>query len=229
MGRRPKYEGCKYEKCTKKHYCKGFCKKHFNAYYHKRIDSSGAHLNGYVPKNPASYCKFPDCWKRGTAKQSLRRGLCNKHRKWAMKGIIDWDTCQILKPERIPVKKPLDVLYIDGKQYVFRNKCRIKTCLKESRRNNLCQGHSSSYKAGKIDYDGNPLYERRYYDLSKDKCKVKDCNFKTKRMVKGFCLYHYNQPYRKGLIDINGKPTGKVIPDRRFKKEGEKDGHQLKS
>ena len=226
MGRKPKYYGCKFQGCRNKHYTRGFCRKHATAFYKGKLDEDGNPLDGYKEKPLATYCRFPDCQKRGTAKQSLRRGLCNKHRKWAEKGIIDWETLEILKPDKVPKKRSIEVHVIDGQQHVFRRKCVVEGCLKESRRAGFCTQHSSSYYQGKRKKDGTPTYERKYYDYKKDKCKIDGCPAKLGRLVKGFCLYHYNNHFRTGYIDINGNPTSKKKIDRRFKehRKEEQDG-----
>jgi hypothetical protein len=216
MGRKAKYVGCKREGCNKKHYTRGFCSRHATAFYRGDLDEDGNALNGYKEKPDASYCKYPGCGHRGTAKSTLRRGLCNKHRKWREKGYIDAD-CNILQPDKIPKKRPLDIFYVDGKQYIFRRKCVVEDCLKESRSGGFCEQHRSSFYMGNRNRDGTPTYERKYYNYKKDKCKVEGCNHiqKNKRLVKGFCLYHYNNHYRKGKMDIKGKVLFKK--DRRFK------------
>lgn len=211
MGRKPKYKGCKVEDCRRDHYTRGFCRRHATAFYKGHILEDGTLTDKYEPRPDASYCKYPECGVRGTAKNTLRRGLCNKHRKWREKGIIDED-CNILDPDRIPKTKTFEVHYDDeGKQHIFRRKCVVEDCLEESRRAGFCKRHSSSYYQGKRNKDGTPTYERQYYNYKKDKCKVEGCNHiqKNKRLVKGFCLYHYNNHYRKHLIDINGKLTWK--------------------
>jgi hypothetical protein len=98
-------------------------------------------------------------------------------------------------------KRPLDVIKKDDKLYVFKRKCVVEGCMKESRRAGFCESHSSSYYMGKRDKDGKPLYERKYYDYSKDKCKVPGCNHiqKNKRLVKGMCLYHYNKQRKEKI------------------------------
>lgn len=200
-----KHFGCKIEGCLANHHCKGFCKSHYGAYYKGFRDMDGNPIGDYKPL--PKVCKFPGCDTKGTAKSSLRNGLCNRHRKWAEKGLIDRETCDILQPDKIPQeKKPkMSAVTVDGKTHVFKNKCRISKCLKEARRNGLCEGHSSSFKANKIDINGNPLYDKMYYDYTKDRCKIKECS-QDSRLIRGFCKHHY-QKYMRGQIDFEGNPA----------------------
>lgn len=212
MGRGAKYIGCKFKDCYEKHYAREFCRKHAAAFYKGNIEEDGSPKESYKPLIPC--CQFPKCYTKGTAKASLRNGLCNKHRKWVEKGIIDRETYEVLLPERIPKTYLPAVAFVGGKTHIFKRKCKIEECLKESRRNGFCGSHSSSFYAGKKDAEGKPLYDRQYY-TEHTVCKVKDCTIKNpKRFSKGFCLYHYER-YRKGWLSLKGNPTKKK--DQRFK------------
>lgn len=191
-----KHFGCKVEGChNNQHFCRGFCRKHYTAFYKGQITLEGESLPHYNPRpvNKNRKCKYPGCDVTGDGRKNvLRKDLCNRHRKWAEKGIITWD-CEILQPDRITEKKKPEMVVVDGQVHIFKKKCSVTDCLKEARRNGLCSGHSSSFREGRIDKTGNPLYERKYYDYDKDKCSVEGCTKNAKKLVKGMCKYHYNK------------------------------------
>lgn len=196
------YKSCEIERCHRVHSCRGLCRHHYDKWYKGLIKKDGTPIGDYKPL--PNICRFPECTK--TRKDFLRKGLCNKHRKWAEKGIIDKDTCEILLPDRIPVKKSLDYVRVEEKLHIFKCKCRVDGCLKEARRNNFCNGHSSSFRDGYIDSDGNIKEGRRASKNKEKSCKVNNCKRITKRYVRGFCLYHYDC-YRKGKLNYKGLTT----------------------
>lgn len=189
---------CKFEGCSKKHHSKGWCKKHYSDFYHGRMNEDGIYKEDYKPVIKGKTCRFPGCKSVGTKKNSLRSGLCNKHRKWAEKGIIDKETCEIIDPKRVPKQK----------EHIH---CKVSGCLKKVRRNGFCEGHSSSYRARVIDINGNRMYGKRSFnDYSKrPKCCVRTCDFtatgesRETRLVKGFCPYHYDL-HKKGYYNEFG-------------------------
>ena len=188
---------CKVEDCRSRSHCKGFCKSHYNKWYKNKIDDNGNPINGYQPL--ATVCRFPKCEK--TRKDHLRNGLCNKHRKWAEKGIIDKDTCEILDESRIP----------EGRKYIH---CSISGCLGKHKAHGLCNKHYRAWKVQKSIYkDGTIAYGvREKYDYSKrQSCRVRECTriidgkHRSRRLVKGFCSYHYGL-HKKGYYNEWGIP-----------------------
>jgi len=140
-------------------------------------------------------CRFPSCYNM----RIQRWGLCNKHRKWVEKGNMTQDLV-IIKP-----------IQVRG------GTCKVEECEEKTRRHGFCERHSWAYKRGALLSDGtqNPNIRRVRY--ARDfPCFV--CGKKGK-ITKGFCPTHYNQ-YRKGIIDFEGRETGKRI---RIWKYGELD------
>jgi hypothetical protein len=178
---------CKIEDCKEKHHSKGFCQSHYNKFYKKLINEEGQPINGYQPKPEINLCRFPGCNHIGTAKSCLRNGLCNKHRKWAEKGIIDKVTFEVLKPDKIPKIK--------------QKVCRLCDS-KDMKGLGLCKKHYRQFKDKIIDENGNRFKPLIRY--GKDfKCKVTSC-YNKGRFVKGFCLKHYDQ-HLKGILNENGR------------------------
>jgi hypothetical protein len=180
---------CKVKDCSKEISCKGFCKKHYNDFFKNRRDFEGNCINGYTPKIKNAKCRFPNCNTVGNKKNCLRKGLCNKHRKWAEKKIIDFKTCEILDPSRIPKEKEW-----------FH--CKIPKCLGKHKALGFCSNHYRSYKYHKtIDKDGRKIGFKLTYDKN-SKCKVINCSNKG-RFVRGFCRLHYRQ-FTDKIIDQDG-------------------------
>lgn len=190
------FENCKVEECYKGIHCKGFCRSHYNKYYKGKLDFEGNPVNGYIDKfQKGNKCKYPDCHTVGTAKSSLRNGLCNKHRKWADKGWIDRDSCKILQPEKIPYQKEF-------------TGCKVLHCYNKHKAKGFCSNHYRSYQTYKtIDINGNHIGNKKKYS-SNHKCTIMDC-FKKGPYVKGFCKYHYEH-YRKGIYNEDGVKIGKL-------------------
>lgn len=184
-----KHTSCKVSNCFVKVSSKGFCKKHYNDYFKKRRDFEGNCINGYVPKVKNKKCRFPGCSTVGTKSNSLRKGLCNKHRKWAEKKIIDVNTCEIIDPERIP----------KGRSWYH---CTVSGCLGKHKAKGFCSNHYRSYKYHKtIDSEGKKIGFRLTYDKN-SKCKFLGCTNKEK-FVRGFCKLHYRQ-FKDKIIDQDG-------------------------
>ena len=186
---------CKLDRCKGISHCKGFCRPCYNKFYSGKIDEKGNPINGYVPL--PTKCRFPGCEK--TRKDHLRNGLCNKHRKWAERGIIDKDTCEILDESKVPRQK----------EYTH---CKISGCLGKHKAKGFCRKHYVAFKVTKsIDENGKRLYGvREKYDYTKvRKCCVRTCErvidgkSRDRRLVKGFCAYHY-QLHKKGYYNEFG-------------------------
>lgn len=128
-------------------------------------------------------CRFPDC----NVEKLQRFGLCNRHRKWVEKGIIDLE-CNFLKDVK------LRGYYRNGAV------CKVSGCGKKPRRNYFCIAHGHQYKNGSIDFDGNRIKPPRIYPPGTECKRCGD----TGKIVKGFCKMHYSQ-YLKGKIDFDGK------------------------
>jgi len=180
---------CKVKDCTKDISCKGFCKKHYNDFFKNRRDFEGNCIKGYLPKIKNAKCRFPNCGTVGNKKNCLRKGLCNKHRKWAEKKIIDFHTCEILDPKRIPKEKEW-------------YHCKVSKCLGKHKALGFCSNHYRSYKYNKtIDKNGHKIGFKLTYDKN-SKCKFLGCTNKG-RFVRGFCRLHYRQ-FTDKIIDQDG-------------------------
>jgi hypothetical protein len=144
--------------------------------------------NNFKPFN-IKKCKFPKCENVGTRKSCLRNGLCNKHRKWAEKGIIDRETCEIIKPDKLPKQKEW-------------YHCKISGCLKKHKAKGFCSNHYRSFLIYKtIDSKGNYIGKKRKYDKF-SKCQVIGC-CKKKPLIKGMCKFHSGQ-IQKGILNQDG-------------------------
>jgi hypothetical protein len=132
-------------------------------------------------------CKFPGCKTVGTKTMPMRRGMCNKHRKWREKGIID-DNCNILQPDKVPA----------GRQYTH---CKMAGCLGKHKAKGFCLNHYKSYRAKKLSINGEKMYFRQERGKL-TKCKVRNCE-RDGRIVRGFCRHHY-QKFQRKQIDIHG-------------------------
>ncbi|MDB4330248.1 hypothetical protein N9948_00785 [bacterium] len=204
---------CKLEDCDKKHHSKGFCSKHYNDFYQKRMDERGVYVEGYKPVIKGRVCRYPECDRVGKAKDGLKRGLCSKHRKWATKGIIDLETCEILDPDRIPRQR----------EYYH---CKVKGCIRKHKAKGFCGVHYKSFKDFKtIDIDGKRLDgKKKFYDYKNEKCRVRTCTAKINgksretRLVKDFCPYHYDL-HAKGHYN----EFGQKIKDHKTKEEYNKE------
>lgn len=182
---------CKVKHCSTKNHCKGFCRSCYNKFYKGRIDLEGNPIGDYVPKLKKTVCRFPNCGHVGTSKSCLRNGLCNRHRKWAEKGIINKDTCEILLPNKMPK-------VMGG--YIH---CKISGCLNKHKAKGFCVNHYRSFLIYKtIDKDGRFIGKRKMYDYKQDKCWVRTCTRKG-RLSKGFCMYHYGL-FKKGYYSEYG-------------------------
>lgn len=179
---------CKVDQCLESVHSRGFCKKHYSAWLHKRIDEDGYSFKKEVKQE--NQCRFSLCLTLGNKQNSLRKGLCNRHRKWAEKGIIDWNSLEILQPDRIP-------------KFERRKTCKIESCSGKHKGLGFCTRHYKSYKIyNAIDIDGNRVPgKRKYYSLN-DRCKIDRCQ-KGGRLVRGFCLNHYDQ-FTKEIISFEG-------------------------
>jgi len=182
---------CSLQNCEAVYYSNGFCKNHHTKWYKKLIDVDGNYIGGYKPL--PSECRFPKCIKN--RKSHLRNGLCNRHRKWAEKGIIDRDTCKILMPERIPGNK---------KAIPKLRKCIACGVLTAKRVRNFCPHHYGQYFHGIIDVEGvqkRPLKKVHKYK-DDDTCFAISCN--SKPQIRGWCTSCYGRK-ATGKIDAYGK------------------------
>jgi hypothetical protein len=127
-------------------------------------------------------CRYPEC----KTEKLQRFGLCNRHRKWVEKGIIDLELRVITE--------------IPKKSYYRNEVCKVSGCGQKPRRNFFCQKHSSQFKIGSIDADGNRVKPIRIYPVGTECKRCGD----TGKIVKGFCKVHYNQ-FRKGQINEEGR------------------------
>ena len=119
-------------------------------------------------------CRVKTC----TSIKLHSHGLCNKHRKWVMRGYMTMNLVMLR-----PIKE----------RNIYKNaKCSIEGCSKVPRRNWLCSSHSSRKDPEKL------KHARAYApDFA---CIV--CG-NTGKIVKGFCGFHYYR-FRKGIIDYDG-------------------------
>jgi len=178
---------CKVLDCKSKKLAKNFCKKHYSDWFHQRRDFEGNPINGYKPL--AKECRFPKCGTKGSKKNSLRNGLCNKHRKWSEKGIINPENCEIIDPERLPKLK----------EWLH---CKMPKCIKKHKAKGFCSNHYRSFIIYKtIDIKGNHIGKKRKYTYD-SKCLVINC-FKKDKLIKNMCKHHYTQ-YTKGIITQDG-------------------------
>ena len=129
-----------------------------------------------------SKCNYPKCENIGTAKSPLRKGLCNKHRKWRDKGIID---------------ENLNLIKKEPKQKEYYN-CKMQGCISKHKAKGFCNKHYVSYRNKRIDIKGNRLFLRS----SHERCKVINCK-RESRFIRGFCKYHY-QKFLRSQIDQDG-------------------------
>jgi hypothetical protein len=126
-------------------------------------------------------CRYPDC-----KKPQHRFQLCNKHRKWVERGYMTEDL-KILKPIR----------------EVGRNTvCTIDGCRELAHKARLCMSHYGKVLRGTMTRTGEVTRKKMVDKYARDfQCIV--CGKATGRIVKGFCMSHYNH-YRKGYIDFDG-------------------------
>lgn len=194
-------EICKVTECEKDANCKGFCKSHYQNYFRGQRDIEGNIIDPNFKPRVRMKCKFPGC-----SKYKIQRwGMCNRHRKWAEKGIIDKDTCKILKPEKVP-KEKLKV-------------CKVRNCdRKDMKGHGFCRTHYASWKIYKVlDYNGERLRPIVRYGPDY-RCPVLGCDNKGP-FKKGFCKFHYGQ-FTAGIIDFDG------VKAREFKKVPKYRKHQ---
>lgn len=90
---RAKRKQCKLENCSFTANCKGFCKHHYNRHYAGFIDIDGKTLKETKRVNVSDYkiCRVEGCGETN----KLRKGFCNKHRKWLARGILDQETLKL--------------------------------------------------------------------------------------------------------------------------------------
>lgn len=133
-------------------------------------------------------CRYPECGKVGNAKDPLRKGLCNKHRKWVAKNLIDKDTLETLPGKELPKER--------------RTICKIDGCTEKHKAKGFCKRHYISFKINKTINEEGDHIGKRYTYSDKDVCKIKGCDKKDK-LIKGFCKYHYGQ-YTRGILSLEG-------------------------
>lgn len=128
-------------------------------------------------------CRFPDC----NVEKLQRFGLCNRHRKWVEKGLIDLE-CNFLKEVKVRG------YYRSGAV------CKVDGCGKTPRRNYFCVAHHCQYKSGTLDFDGNRIKAPRIHPPGTECKRCGD----TGKIIKGFCKVHYSQ-FLRGKLDFDGK------------------------
>jgi hypothetical protein len=139
---------------------------------------------------PRLKCRMHGC---STYKQQ-RFGLCNKHRKWVEKGLLDVETLEILGA-------PKKIGSYSGQV------CKFPGCDKKPRRNFLCPKHSGMVVRGTLDPKTLQTNYKRYKRNLTNGCYA--CfNKNASIYVKGFCKKCYGD-YKKGFIDYFGTPTDK--------------------
>lgn len=176
---------CKVTDCDIEVSCKGFCKKHYTNYFRGKRDIDGNIIDPNFTPRVRKRCKYPGC-----PKFKLQRwGMCNRHRKWAEKGIIDKDTCEVLIPEKLPREKA--------------TVCKVKNCDRtDMKGHGFCRTHYVSWKYYKvINYSGERLRPIVRYGPDYQ-CPVNGCE-RGGPFKKGFCKFHYRQ-YKDGIIDFDG-------------------------
>lgn len=197
-------EGCKIKGCKLNHSSRGFCKKHYTAFYKGFILEDGTFLPHYNPRPVYDRCKYPECHTR----QIKGHGLCQKHYKWALNKRIDWDNCRVLD-EKWFIKKNHRFEKIDGvKIALLRSVCKMPGCKnKDLKGQGFCKRHYSAYIHKFIDVNGNRLAQPIVRYSPDFQCGIPGCQLThaDSKMIKGLCKYHYEQ-YRKGFIDYNGNP-----------------------
>lgn len=197
-----KNKGCKIRGCKLKHSSKGFCRKHYTAFWKGQISEDGIFLDGYVPKVVYRHCRYPQC-------KDLKikgHGLCQMHYKRAQAGRIDLKTCAVIDEEWHKIKNHI-IETINGiRVAVLRESCKIPKCKnKDLHGRGLCKYHYSRLANGFITENGDRLAKPLVRYRDDFQCAIPNCNktHRESRMTKGLCRYHY-QRYDRGLIDYQG-------------------------
>lgn len=129
-------------------------------------------------------CRYPSC-----ARPQHRFQLCNKHRKWVERGHMDKDTLELKHPIR---------------EVGLNTVCTIDGCKEPAHKARMCVSHYSKVIRGTMTRTGEVTRKRIVDKYARDfQCII--CGNAPGRIVKGFCMTHYNQ-YRKGFIDFDGQP-----------------------
>lgn len=195
-------KGCKVKKCKLKHSSKGFCKKHYTAWWKGFILEDGTFLPHYNPRPVYTRCKYPQC---GTPKIK-GHGYCQKHYKRAQNNRIDWDTCKVLDKEWFK-KKNYRFEKINGIEIALPlEKCKLSKCNnRDLKGRGLCTHHYGRVIAGFITENGDRLAKPLVRYRDDFKCAIASCGktHKESRMTLGLCRYHYSR-YKKGYIDYEG-------------------------
>lgn len=198
--RKPKI--CIVRGCKDPHSSKGFCKKHYTAWRRKLILDDGSFTEAYQPRPEYERCKYPEC---GTT-TIKGHGLCNKHYKWATRGIISMETCEA-KDEDWLTRHNLQIKIVNGKRFgLKRHSCKIIGCTNTKLKGRgLCGYHYSRYANGFMTENGERMAKPIVSYREDFKCTIPGCTIthKESRMVKGLCRHHYGQ-YLNGYIDFNG-------------------------
>lgn len=202
MGRPKNKKGCKVKGCKIKHSSKGFCKKHYTAWWKGFILEDGTFLPHYNPRPIYDRCKYPQCGTRKIKGQ----GLCQKHYKRAQNGRIDWETCACLDKEWHK-RKNHKFEIIKGVEFATPlEKCKLSGCKnKDLKGKGLCSYHYGRVQAGYISESGDRIAKPLVRYREDFQCFISGCTLthKESKMTLGLCRYHYAR-YKKGFIDYNG-------------------------
>lgn len=85
-------------------------------------------------------------------------------------------------------------------------RCRFPKCYtKKLQRFGLCNKHRKWVEKGFFDQELNPLKPLSSRMAKPKKCKITDCSFKTRKIVKGFCDRHYRWYHDYKIMTEDGR------------------------